>query len=103
MTGFPTELRPLLVLVIVLAIAHMLLKGKARSAQARRAQGTRRAKSHAHAARTERVAAILASTATSTDAQPIDPCASSLPNDPAEALARLRSQSQQCPAGQHVG
>jgi FtsZ-interacting cell division protein ZipA len=115
MTGFPTELRPLLVLVIVLAIAHMLLKGKARSAQARRAQGTHRAKSQAHSARTERAAAIVASTATSdessaaisaatsTNAQPIDPRASSLPDDPAEALARLRSQSQQRPAGQHVG
>jgi guanyl-specific ribonuclease Sa len=102
MTGFPTELRPLLVLVIVLAIAHMLLKGKARSAQARRAQGTRRAKSQAHSARTERVAAILSSTATSTDAQPIDPCASSLPDEPAEALARLRSQSQSRRPGTHL-
>ena len=102
MTGFPTELRPLLVLVIVLAIAHMLLKGKARSAQARRAQGTYRAKSHTHAARTERAAAIVASAATSdetsiatsTDAQPIVQRTASLPNDPAEALARLRNQSQ---------
>jgi FtsZ-interacting cell division protein ZipA len=102
MTGFPTELRPLLVLVIVLAIAHMLLKGKARSAQARRAQGTHRAKSQGHSARTERAAAIVASTATSdetsiatsTDAQPIVQRTVSLPNDPAEALARLRNQSQ---------
>jgi hypothetical protein len=110
MIGFPPELRPLLVLVIVLAIAHMLLKGKARSAQARRAQGTHRAKSQTHSARTERAAAIVASTATSdetsaatsTDAQPIDPDTSSLPDDPAEALARLRRRSQQGPAGQYV-
>jgi FtsZ-interacting cell division protein ZipA len=115
MIGFPTELRPLLVLVIVLAIAHMLLKGKARSAQARRAQGTHRAKSHTHAARAERVASIVASaetstststsmsTATSTDAQPIEQRTAFLPDDPAEALARLRSQSQQRRLGEHAG
>gem|GEM_PF-3205180 len=42
MQGFPTELRPLLALVIVLAIAHIVLKSIARKASRRSPRHTRR-------------------------------------------------------------
>jgi hypothetical protein len=105
MTGFPTELRPLLALVIVLAIAHMLLKAKARAARAGRSSGARRVKSHARAANLDRLASLAASQPSSSVASvlsPSIPCPvdarpmvgpSTLPVEPAEALAVMRTRA----------
>jgi len=70
--GFPVELRPLLVAVIVLAIVHMVLRMRARKGPRARSAGRRTSVQHVH------------------DAAPMK---SGLPSDPADALAALRRRA----------
>ncbi|MCE2885116.1 MAG: hypothetical protein LW806_09495 [Planctomycetaceae bacterium] len=105
MSGFPTELRPLLALVIVLAIAHMLLKARARRAGTR---GPRPRRSRVRAARAARrgIDASIEtrlSAAVSADAAPTAPADTGttapeagrerVETDPAEALRQLRMRA----------
>ncbi|MFM7259697.1 MAG: hypothetical protein ACKO3W_03750 [bacterium] len=102
MSGFPTELRPLLALVIMLAIAHMLLKARARRAGARGPR-PRRSRARLALAATRGIDASIEtglSVVVSADAAPMvradtgttTPEAGREPveTDPAEALRQLR-------------
>jgi hypothetical protein len=71
-SGFPVELRPLLVLVIVLAIGHMLLRMRVRKGPPARRAGKRASVQHAR------------------EAAPIK---GGRPPAPADALAALRRQA----------
>jgi len=71
--GFPVELRPLLVLVIVLAILHMVLRSRVkRGAPERRRSAERRSVQHACEAA---------------------PMKGDLPPEPADALLALRQRA----------
>lgn len=107
MSGFPPELRPLLAIVIVLAIVHMLLKARARSAKARtrrtRARATRRPQEFLHASGVGGGSGAAATDEPDPSIEARDAARSvgetdSAATDPAAALRELRARAAGAPS-----